>query len=62
MPHPIHDILLKWLGTEQSSFDTGSYKYWPWEDSSARYDAEAPEHGSEPSDATGGYGEPQPEN
>ena len=34
MPHPIHDVLLRWLGIEQSAFDADSTvptNYWPSE-------------------------------
>jgi hypothetical protein len=34
MSHPIHDLLLRWLGTEQCAFDadtTVHENYWPSE-------------------------------
>lgn len=29
MRHPIHDILIRWLETEQYAFDGASQEYWP---------------------------------
>ena len=29
MRHPIHDILIRWLDTEQYAFDEGSQEFWP---------------------------------
>ena len=29
MRHPIHDILVRWLETEQYAFDPASQEYWP---------------------------------
>jgi hypothetical protein len=29
MRHPIHDILIRWLDTEQYAFDEASQEYWP---------------------------------
>ena len=29
MRHPIHDILIRWLETEQYAFDEESQEYWP---------------------------------
>ena len=29
MRHPVHDILIRWLETEQYAFDEESKEYWP---------------------------------
>lgn len=29
MRHPVHDILIRWLETEQYAFDGASQAYWP---------------------------------
>ena len=29
MRHPVHDILIRWLETEQYAFDEASQEYWP---------------------------------
>ena len=29
MRHPIHDILTRWLETEQYAFDRASQEFWP---------------------------------
>lgn len=29
MRHPVHDILIRWLETEQYAFDGASQEYWP---------------------------------
>jgi hypothetical protein len=29
MRHPVHDILIRWLETEQYAFDPASQEYWP---------------------------------
>lgn len=29
MRHPIHDILIRWLETEQYAFDGASQEFWP---------------------------------
>jgi hypothetical protein len=29
MRHPVHDIFLRWLETEQYAFDGASQEYWP---------------------------------
>jgi hypothetical protein len=29
MRHPVHDILIRWLETEQYAFDRASQEYWP---------------------------------
>lgn len=31
MAHPIHEILRRFLGTEQFAFETGGQDIWPWE-------------------------------
>lgn len=29
MRHPVHDLLIRWLETEQYAFDEASKEYWP---------------------------------
>jgi hypothetical protein len=29
MAHPVHDLLRRFLGTEQFAFDAGSRQFWP---------------------------------
>lgn len=43
MRHPVHDILIRWLETEQYAFDGASQEYWP--------------PGSWPQDGGGGFDE-----
>jgi len=31
MAHPVHDLLRRFLGTEQFAFDAGARDIWPWE-------------------------------
>lgn len=31
MAHPVHEILRRFLGTEQFVFDAGARDIWPWE-------------------------------
>jgi len=34
MAHPVHDILRRFLGTEQFAFDAGTRQFWPWDQGS----------------------------
>ena len=45
MRHPVHDILIRWLETEQYAFDPASQEYWP--------------PGSWPEGRDGGGGDPE---
>lgn len=61
MSHPIHDILMRWLETEQCAFDAKARHDWPWDmQHPARSDAgtdSAPAPQWEQIDDA--YGEPQ---
>ncbi len=43
MAHPVHDILKRYLGSEQFAFDTNASAGWPWEGAAtpARYPVES---------------------
>jgi len=64
MPHPIHDILLRWLGTEQCAFDadtTVHENYWPSERLPVLPQAEYTDRALNQWENDGGYGEPEPQ-
>jgi len=66
MPHPLHDILLRWLGSEQCVFDadrTVHEYYWPSERLPVipqAVDTDS-DRALDQWESDGGYGEPEPQ-